>query len=139
MPESHDEPPQPPQSPDEYPLSPDEPLPEVERPLPVPVIDSGEPPVDADQNQFSLAELLGLVAAMAVLLSAISSIARWTALGKSPASFAATYAVVFGFVTLASMIVMAWMRQARLIVMVGWWALLGLYIVTAAAAVLMTK
>ena len=43
---------------------------------------------------------------------------------------------MFGFAALVSMIVLAWMPHARRIVKVAWWAVLGLYIVTAATAVL---
>ncbi len=139
MPEPHDEPPQPRRTPDEYPLSPDEPPLDVEHCPPLPVIESGKPPLDAEADQFTLSELLWLVAIAAVLLSAISSIARWTAIGNSPASLATTYATVLGFGALASMVVLAWMPEARRIVKLGWWVLLGLYIVTATAAVLMNK
>ena len=139
MPGPHDDPSQPRQVADEYPLSPEEPPPEVQRPPPAPAIESGEPPRDAEADQFSLGELLGLVAVMAVLLSAISSFGRWTSLGSSPASLAKTYALVLGFGALASMIVLWFMPHVRRIVLVGWWALLVLYIVTAAAAVMMSK
>ena len=94
MPEPNDDP----QSPDEYPLSPDEPLPQVEDSMPAQPIDSAERPIDAETNQFSLGELLGLVTVMAVLLSVIGSVARWTSLGKSPATLAAVYATVLGLV-----------------------------------------
>ena len=130
MPEPNDDP----QSPDEYPLSPDEPLPQVEDSMPAQPIDSAERPIDAETNQFSLGELLGLVTVMAVLLSVIGSFARWTTLGNSPSTLAAVYATVLGFVALVSMIVLSWIPQARRIVVVGWWALWGLYIITAVVA-----
>ncbi len=76
---------------------------------------------------------------MALLLSAISSLGRWTPMGNSPASLAKVYALVFGFGALASMIVLAFMPQARQIVKLGWWALLILYIVTVATAILMSQ
>lgn len=137
MPEPHDGPPEP-ETPDEYRLMPDEPLPHMEPCIP-PVVRPDEPPVDAETNQFTLGEPLGLVAVAAVLLSTVSSIARWTSMGDSPASLAAVYATVLGFGALVSMIALAWMPQARQIAKVGWWALLGLYVVAAVAAVLMRK
>jgi hypothetical protein len=136
MPEPHDEPPQP--LPDEYPLSPDEPS-EFQRLLPAPLISSGEPPVNTEMKQFSLGELLGLATVIAVLMSAITSIARWTGTGNSPVNLVTVCAAVFGFGALASMIVLAFIPNPRRIVVVGWWALLSFYIVTAAAAVLMSK
>jgi hypothetical protein len=139
MPLSHDEPPQPPESPDEYPLSPEEPPPEVPRVLPEPVIDSGEPAKDTEANQFTLSELLWLVAIAAVLMSTISSITRWTKTGNSPASLTATYAAILGIATLASMVVLALLPPLRRIVTVGWWVLLSLYVVAAVAAVLMSQ
>jgi hypothetical protein len=139
MPEPHDDPLQPVQPPDECLLSPEGPPPDIERPLPIPVIESGDPPKDRVADQFTLSELLWLVAAMAVLMSVIRGIARWMTIGDSPAALAATYATVFGFAALASMIVLAWIPEARRIVTVGLWALLGLYIVTAVATVLMPK
>jgi hypothetical protein len=138
MSEPHHQPPQPPESPDEYPLSREEP-PEIPRVLPEPVIDSSESAKDAEANQFTLSELLWLVAIAAVLMSTISSIARWTKIGNSPASLAATYAAVLGIATLASMVVLALLPPLRRIVTVGWWVLLSLYIVTAAAAVLVSQ
>jgi hypothetical protein len=145
MPEPNDEPLQSPQSPDEYsllpdeyPLLPDESVLDVERALP-PITEAGETPRDAETEQFSLGELLGLVAVMAVLLSTISSIARWATVGSSPAGLAKACAAVFGFGALASLIVLALIPQTRRIVTLGWWALLGLYIVSAAATVLMSK
>ena len=107
---------------------------------------SGEPPagqpasaVHREADQFTLGELCGLVAALAVLLSLISSAAHWMAIGKAPADLAAVYATVFGVAALVSMIVLAWLPQPRRIVTVGWWALLSLYIIAAAVAVWMSK
>ena len=134
MPEPHDDPLQPSETPDEYPLAP-----QVEPLLPAPMIEPDEPRIDSESNQFTLGELLGLVTAMVVLLSVIGSVARWTSMGTSPATFAAAYAGVLGFGALASMIALTWMPQARRIVVVGWWALWGLYVVTAIAAFLMSK
>ncbi len=135
MPEPNDDP----QSPDEYPLSPDEPLPQVEDSMPAQPIDSAERPIDAETNQFSLGELLGLVTVIAVLLSMIGSVVRWTSLGKSPATLAAVYATVLGLVAVVSMIALSWLPQARRIAVVGWWALLALYIITAIVAVVVSK
>jgi hypothetical protein len=137
MAETRDDPSPQHESPEEYPLSSDEPLPAVERSLAP--SNSRASPVDAEEKQFSLGELLGLVAAMAVLLSVISSVARWTRIGRSPADLATASATVFGFGALASMIILALLPKARRIIVVGWWALLCLYIVTAAAAVLMSQ
>ena len=127
--------PEPPPPADEYPLSPDEPPP-IERRLPLPQVD---PPADAERDQFSLAELFGLVAVTAVVFSAVSSAMRWMGIKSSPGNLAAAYAMVFGFGALITMVLLAIVPPMRRIVTVGWWLLLGLYIVTAAAAVLMVK
>ena len=108
--------------------------------LPLPASGSDEPPGDSRaEDQFSLGELLGLVAVMAVLLSVISSVGRWTSMGIRRPTSPPRMPRMFGLVALASMIVLAFIPQTRRIVKVGWWALLALYIVAAAAAVLMSS
>jgi hypothetical protein len=74
-----------------------------------------------------------------VVFSAVSCAFRWMGIKNSPANLASAYALVFGFGALVFMVVMALLPPMRRIVRVGWWILLGLYVVTAAAAVLMTK
>ena len=71
MPESHDDPSQPPQPPDEYPLSPDEPPPNA-RICRANACDRAWRTSRSTPRKTSsaLAELLGLVAVMAMLMSA---------------------------------------------------------------------
>jgi hypothetical protein len=130
-----------PDAPDEFELAPDE-RPPVKPPEVQPVFVEEESPASSETNedrQFSVGELIGLVTFIAVVLSVLSSIAHWMGWGQTPAGMAAVFATVLGGMSLVSMIVLAFLPHARRIVLVGWWVLLGSYIVTAAAAVLMAK
>jgi len=74
--------------------------------------------------QFSLAELLGLVIVLAMLLGIIRALSRHWA------------AFVFGLIVFFSL---AWIKLARIerpIVHVGWWAMLVTYILTCIAALM---
>lgn len=124
----------------EYPLSPEEPPPPiVKAAFPATANQPAEPPVEAESAQFSLSEMLWLVALAAVILSAISSVARWTTLGQSPGQLWAISATLLGLAALLGVVVMSWISKARPILLVGWWVLFGLYIISAATAVLMSK
>ncbi len=123
---------------DEYQLTPDDSPPPAATFLPPRAAEPGEPR-DAQGDQFTLGELLGVVAAAAVVCSVISSIARWMSPGSTPAELAGIFAAVLGLMALAGMILAAWFPPSRRIIIVGWWVLFGLYIVTAIAAALMTR
>ena len=118
---------EPEQSDEEYPLAePEETLAERGPPSWV----TTEPPDDAqpERFQFSVAELLGLVTAVAVVLS----VARLF----PGANNAAAFAGVTGLTVLATLVVLDMIGVKRPIVRTGWWVLLGLYLLICVMAVI---
>jgi hypothetical protein len=118
---------EPEQSDDEYPLAPpDETLAEHGPPAWI----ETEPPEDVEPErfQFSVAELLGLVTAVAVLLS-VSRIFPGS-------NHAAAFAGITGLAVLATLVVMDLVGVKRPIVRTGWWVLLGLYLLICVMAVI---
>ena len=89
---------------DEYQLTPEESPPPAATFVPPRAAEPGEPPRDAQGDQFTLGELLGVVAAAAVVCSVISSIARWMSPGNTPGELAGIFAAVLGLMALAGMI-----------------------------------
>ena len=114
---------------DEYPVLP----PDPERPDLKPVVKPvdleellEEEDKEAARFQFSLAELLMLVAGASIVLRI---------LGCFPPEYAAALA---GVGALLSMIVLAVLKPSRPIVYVGWWAIFGIYLLMCAIALVLS-
>ena len=106
----------------------------------VPPVVAGEPPNVPENRQFSLAELLVLVALLALLLSMASSLARWMGWANSPVGLAAVFAGVFGVGTLMGMIFLAFSDyNERAIARLALWVMLGTYILCSACAAFLSK
>jgi hypothetical protein len=105
----------------------------------MPIVPHDDLPVDYEDRQFTLGEVLGLVALLAIVLSILSSIAHWMGWANSPASLAAVFALTFGIGTLGGLFYMAFASDARPIARVGLWVLLGGYILCAACAAFLPK
>lgn len=90
---------------------------------------------EAKQFQFSLFELLVLTAAVAAIFSFISTVSRFLPGGMSPANFAG----LLGLVALVCLVVIALVPNARRIVIIGWWVLVGLYLMSCVFALTATK
>ena len=86
---------------------------------------AGEKPSGQDRFQFSLAELLLLMAAASLVLGV---------LGCFPPKYGATLA---GLGVLLSMIVLAVIKPSRAIVHVGWWVMLFVYLLTCIVAIVL--
>jgi hypothetical protein len=88
-----------------------------------------------DEYQFSLLELLILMA----MLAGILAVARTVGLLIPGGNTVENLAGIMGLAALVSMIVLAIIPFSKRIVLVGWWALLGLYILTALIALFQHK
>jgi hypothetical protein len=128
-----------PEAPDEYKLAPKKSEPPSEPAEPVPTEVHDDPPSDYEDRQFSLGELLGLVACLSIVLSILSSIAHWMGWANSPASLAAVFALAFGIGTFFGLVYLASAESARPIARVGLWVMLGGYILCAACAAFLPK
>ena len=120
---------------DAYPLAPSGELPPRPDPSPPPGVrwePAGGEESEPERFQFSLSELLWLVAAFSFLLSFMSSVIRFL-----PGSMKAeTFAGMMGFGTLLCLIVMAVFPSERRIVQVGWWTLAVLYLLACVMALI---
>jgi hypothetical protein len=90
----------------------------------------GPQPDDSDRLQFSQGELLLLVAGISVFLSIAATILKFLPKGSGPQAFAG----LMGFFAFACWVVMVAIAPERRIVVVGWWALIALYLVTCVVA-----
>jgi hypothetical protein len=109
----------PPSVPDEYPLSD---VPPLERPAGVPPPEGSTPPPRPRESfQFSLGEVFLMAMALAFLLGLLRLLPRnW-------AAFTAGMAALLGLGALSVL------KIDRPIVLVGWWGLLVIYLLTAVA------
>ncbi len=119
---------------EEYPLAPDDPSPPLGPTLP-PGCDPDRllnqtPSNDADNYQFTLSELLLLVAGVSVFLSAAATVLKCFPKGATPDNFAG----MMSFAAIACWMAMILLAPKRRIVIVGWWVLLGLYFLTCVVA-----
>ena len=86
-------------------------------------IDDSEP-FDAERFQFSLAELLLLMALASLILGILGCFPRKYAAGLS------------GLGALVSMLVIAVLKPTRAIIYVAWWVILGIYLLTCIGEIL---
>ena len=119
------------QSDEDYPLAPSEPESAEDKRIWYPGKTDEPPeaePPQKDRFQFSLAELLLLMAAASFFLSI---------LGFLPEQYAIqNFAGLAGLGVLLSLIVLAFTKPARPIIHIGWWAMLLLYLLACVAALI---
>ena len=110
----------------DYPLAADDSAPPWQRPVNLPLVarQAEEEIPSADQWQFTLSELFLLTAVFALLLGLLKMFPREWAAGLAGAG------------ALVSMIVLAVLKPTRMIVYLGWWAMLIVYLMVCLAAIL---
>jgi len=118
------------QPPGGYPLAEPQPVPADDDEAWIPGV-TDRPPKDRpppERFQFFLAEMLVLTAAAVLFMGVVSLVAG----GQSVERFAG----VAGLGILVGMVVLILLPSVRPIIQVGWWVMLGLYLLACAAAVL---
>jgi hypothetical protein len=120
--------------PEEYPLAPPEAQPtRADQTLPPGCnleLPDEEEPDHPEEYQFTLAELLLLVAGASVFLSIATTAARYFRPEARPESFAG----LLGLAALVCWVLMVMLAPRRRIVIVAWWVLIGLYLLACVMA-----
>jgi ABC-type multidrug transport system permease subunit len=125
-----DEEPRRPDGDDEYPLAPPEPRPALSRPLTYGILRE-ESPAEAEEDhrrwQFSLSEMLWMMAGSSVILSL---------LGCLPGGYSAkAFAALAGLIVMVSFLVLELLKPERMIFYIGWWLGFLAYIASSVVAI----